>query len=79
MITKAGTPRYLRWLGFIDVESAQRLSHAHPVKLEIHAISHTDGLFSDWHRLEQGEFVQGCLMRNGVYAVLLDGQARVIN
>lgn len=34
VMTKAGTPKYKRWLGFIDVEAAKRLPHALPVKLE---------------------------------------------
>ncbi|MEM6483883.1 MAG: hypothetical protein AAF662_02695 [Pseudomonadota bacterium] len=60
---------YVRWLGFVSVDDAKSMSGSRPVKLEASRVSHESGLATNWIDLEPGEFVQGCLTDQGVYAV----------
>lgn len=63
------TVGYVRWLGFVTVDEARNLSGSRPVKLQASRVSHESGLASNWIDLAPGEFVQGCLTDQGVYAV----------
>lgn len=75
---RTGDYRYIRWLGFVDVEQAKAIPGAKPVKLLVEAISPTDGYSSDWQSLSSGQHVQGCLVPAGVYGILEQGQPRVL-
>ena len=60
VLTRDGRTHQIRWLGFIKREDARR-SIGRPVKLVISRVGRVD--------LEQGQYVQGCLVEEGVYAV----------
>lgn len=77
VLVRSGGYRYLRWLGFIELEKAKGLKNAKPVKLEIRAISKTDG-FGDWEQLLENQHVQGCLTPLGVYGVIQEGSPRIV-
>ncbi len=69
-----------RWLGFIDEEEARRLHEsqgARPVLLKIFRYSHGD-YPSTWHDVPKDQFVQGCLVGDGVYAVIKK-QVKLVN
>jgi hypothetical protein len=50
---------------------------AKPVKLKAVAISGSDGL-GDWQQIKEWQHVQGCLVGDGVYAVLVGGVPRIL-
>lgn len=58
-----------RWLGFIDETDARQLPAARPVLLKIFRYSNGAYLLSPWIDVPKGEFVQGCLVEDGVYAI----------
>lgn len=58
--TKDDKPHFARWLGFLSRADSKR-SGGRSVKLEISRVDGVD--------LEPGEYVQGCLVDAGVYAV----------
>lgn len=68
---KNGHTVYKRWLGFIDIEEARRLQLqkvATPVRLAAEQYANED--FSvRWQDLRSDQFVQGCLVDEGVYGV----------
>jgi len=67
---RSGEIRLVRWLGFITVfDARERQNDVRPVKL---VVSRVDG-----EDLQPGEYVQGCLGDEGVWAVL-DTTVRVI-
>jgi hypothetical protein len=61
VLTRDGRAHQIRWLGFIRREDARR-SRGRPVKLVISRVERED--------LKPGQYVQGCLMEEGVYAVI---------
>lgn len=61
VMTRSGKAHHIRWMGFISRTDARR-SGGKSVKL---IISRVDGA-----ELAPGQYVQGCLVANGVYAVL---------
>ena len=61
-----GKSRQVKWLGFVQLEKAKRLDRAKAVKLDVARYSDTG---FDWIDLSPGEYVQGCLTSEGVYAV----------
>ncbi len=68
---KSGETIYKRWLGFIDLEEARRISRistARPVRLAVEEYSN-DALNTQWRDLPPGQFIQGCLVDEGVYGV----------
>lgn len=70
----SGEVRHVRWIGFIDLEVARAIKQAIPVKLDVTRYSNKPGAWaSDWVDLKPGEYVQGCLTVEGVYAVLATG------
>lgn len=70
----SGEVRYVRWIGFIDIEVAKAIKNAKPVKLEVARYSNNAGGWaSDWVNLKPGQYVQGCLTVEGVYAVVATG------
>ena len=75
VLKKSGEYCYVPWLGFIDRGKASRTGR--PVKLLIARVGRLDGVRTCWRDLKPGEHVQGCLTREGAYAVL-DLDVRVI-
>lgn len=67
VMDRDGKVHQLRWLGFITRPDAKRVGK--PVKLQISRADSID--------LEPGQFVLGCLVERGVYAVL-DSSVAVI-
>ncbi len=67
--TNDGLPQQVRWLGLITRDDARR-SGGRPVKL---VISRVDGV-----DLRLGQYVRGCLVERGVYAVI-DSKVAVIS
>ncbi len=68
---KNGETIYKRWLGFIDVEEARRMNRmgiAVPVRLSVEQYSN-EALNFRWEDLRTGQFIQGCLVDEGVYGV----------
>ena len=61
VLARDGRSHQIRWLGFIKREDARR-SRGRPVKLVISRVGRTD--------LQPGQYVQGCLVEEGVYAVV---------
>ena len=81
VVMRNGETRYIRWLGFMDLEEAKRLKdlgQARPVKLRVEAYSMNELIFGPWTYLKEGEFIQGALVYAGVYAVTVEGVPRVI-
>ena len=60
VMDREGKAHQVRWLGFISRTDAKRAGR--PVKLQISRVESTD--------LQPGQFVQGCLVDRGVYAVI---------
>jgi hypothetical protein len=69
VLKRDGRCRYVKWLGFIDTETARNLGGSKPVKLEVARIGVKAGLGNEWRDLDEGEYVMGCLTEEGVYAV----------
>ena len=61
VLRRDGTYEFVPWLGFINRKHAKK-SAGMPVKLKISRVDGVD--------LQPGEFVQGCLVSSGVYAVI---------
>ena len=59
---------YVRWLGFVGRQRAKELGK--PVKLEINRIGRSKEFGIEWEDVPPGKHVQGCLTRDGAYAVL---------
>ena len=74
----SGEVKYVRWIGFIDIEIAKAIKSATPVKLKVSRYSNAAGWGSGWVDLKPGEYVQGCLTVEGVYAIVTTG-VRVIS
>ncbi len=83
VLQRNGACRYFPWLGFINADDAKALQlkqKARPVKLNICKVGKTGGsgeISTRWRDLKADEFVQGCLVQAGVYAVVTDS-VRVI-
>ena len=60
VLARDGKSHQIRWLGFIE-RSEAKLIGGKPVKLVISIVGRLD--------LEAGQYVQGCLVDTGVYAV----------
>lgn len=68
VLRRSGGYQYVRWLGFISREDAKKLGR--PVKLEVRRIGRQDALSVEWKEVPPGKHVQGCLVREGAYAVV---------
>lgn len=75
VLRRGGEYGYVPWLGFIDRSRAPRTGR--PVKLLIARVGRLDGGTTKWFDLKPGEHVQGCLTREGAYAVI-DLDVRVV-
>jgi len=76
--TRSGDYRYLRWLGFLDIQQARVIPSARPVKLLVDATTPSDGFASDWVSLPPGKHVQGCLIAAGVFGITENGRPRIV-
>ena len=77
---KSGRITQLRFLGFIPLGSARWLGkRVKPVRLAVERYSSEgrDGLYN-WVELSEGEYIQGCIFDNGVFAVIQGGKPRVV-
>ena len=68
MLRRSGEYRYVRWLGFIQRDDAILLGK--PVKLQISRIGRSADFGTVWDDVPKGKHVQGCLTRDGAYAVV---------
>ena len=75
VLRRSGEYGYVPWLGFIDRSKAARTGK--PVKLLVARIGRLDGISTLWRDLKSGEHVQGCLTREGAYAVT-DVEIRIV-
>ncbi|WP_339678239.1 hypothetical protein [uncultured Zhongshania sp.] len=78
VLKKDGDFKRVPWKGFIDLEDAREISGATPVKLDIYQYSTSVGLMPKWQYVPAGMAVQGCLTKIGVYAVVDNGQLRLV-
>jgi hypothetical protein len=69
VVRKSGGARYLRWLGFMDLDTAKSLPGAKPVKLIAECVGVRKGIGTEWTAIPEGQHVQGCLVENGVYGI----------
>ena len=63
-----GAVKYARWPGFIPLDEAKKKPGLRPVRLETQRYSSGDRF--EWTDVKPGEYVQGCLTEEGVYAVV---------
>ena len=70
VLTRTGEYQYVRWLGFMSRDAAKGTGR--PVKLRIHRIGRTQGFGTTWEEVPKGKHVQGCMTKDGVYAVVED-------
>jgi hypothetical protein len=68
VLTRDGSYRYVRWLGFVDRHRAGELGR--PVKLQVNRIGRAADFGATWVDVPAGKHVQGCLTAEGVYAVV---------
>ena len=73
----SGELYYVKWLGFLTQRQAQSMPNARPVKLKISRYCQDYGQWPTWIDMAPGQFVQGCLVERGVYAVTIDS-ARIV-
>ena len=76
VLRRSGEYSFVPWLGFIDRCEAQ--GRGRPVKLLIARVGRPDGIRTVWQDLRPGEYVQGCLVRTGAYAVT-DTEVRIVS
>ncbi len=75
VLRRDGTYEYRQWLGFVNREQALTLGK--PVKLQISKVGKQSDFHTDWRDIPRGRHIQGCLTRDGVYAVA-DWTVRVV-
>ena len=68
ILRRNGDYEYRPWLGFVDRRQAIKLGR--PVKLQIARVGQQGEFATDWKDVPKGRHVQGCLTRDGVYAVV---------
>lgn len=67
VLRKDGSYEYRTWLGFVERERAMTLGR--PVKLQAARVGYQGEIHVSWRDIPRGRHVQGCLTRDGVYAV----------
>lgn len=75
VLKRNGEYGFVPWLGFLERSKAARTGR--PVKLQIARVGLLDGVRTHWRDLKPGEHVQGCLTREGAYAVM-DLDVRIV-
>ena len=70
LVRRDGSTGFVKWLGFADLEYAKSLKGARPVKLVVARIGVKDGFNTLWTDLNPEQFVQGCLVDTGVFAIV---------
>ena len=76
VITKDGDYKHFGWLGFIEIHDARDLPDARPVKLFANAYRNDE--LGRWTELSVQEAIMGCWQAGGVWAVLYEGQLRIV-
>lgn len=71
-----GEYRYVAWLGFLDRGEARE--RGQPVKLLVTRVGRSTSHGTVWRDLATGQHVQGCLTRQGAYAVI-DTDVRILD
>ncbi|MEM1155331.1 MAG: hypothetical protein AAGI44_14430 [Pseudomonadota bacterium] len=79
VVLRSAETRYVPWCGFIPLSLARRRPRAVPVKLVIKAVSDVEAPMQSWIYLEHGQYIQGCLVEEGAYGVLVNGHPRIIS
>ncbi len=64
-----GRTRAVRWLGFIELNQARVMPGAKSVRLKVDRYTNREAPF-DWETVHAGQYVQGCLIEEGVFAVV---------
>ena len=72
-----GTIQKYKWLGFVEREYARIRPNAMPVNLDIASYSY-ENMPQNWTDVPEGYAVWGCLVSEGVFAVLDGGKFRFI-
>ncbi len=67
VLRRDGSYAYRPWLGFVDRARAPRMGK--PVKLQVARVGQMKDTHVDWRDVPRGRHVQGCLTREGAYAV----------
>lgn len=76
-----GSCRFIRWLGFMERCQAQSLGRAGlavPVRLVLASYQAGDDLTAPRVEVPEGGFIQGCLLSEGVFAVVESGVPRIV-
>jgi hypothetical protein len=78
VLTRTGDFERIKWLSFIDLDDAQKINGAVPVRLDIHQYSTSIVLMPKWPHMHEDMAVQGCLPSLGVYATADHGKTRMV-
>lgn len=66
----SGEWRFVPWLGFIERRAAKEIRGAKGVRLvQISRVGYQGQLNADWIDVPSGQYVHGCLTKDGAYAV----------
>lgn len=68
VLRRNGDYQFRPWLGFVDRRAALGLGR--PVKLQVARVGQQGDFGTEWRDVPKGRHVQGCLTRQGVYAVV---------
>lgn len=78
--TRNGDTERVQWLGMMDLAQAKKLPGARPVRLDVRAYTLEDGEWvTGWEDVPAGWFVQGALVREGVYGVSVKNRPRLVS
>lgn len=77
--TRKGDTERVQWLGTMELNQAKRLPGVRPVRLDVRAYSLEEGqLVTGWEDVPQDWYVQGALVREGVYGVTVKNRPRLV-
>ena len=65
-----GSYQFARWLGFVTKAMAVDLKGS-PVKILVNRVGHEKNGGTRWKDVPEGKHVQGCLVHDGCYCVLM--------
>jgi len=66
--------RAVRWLGFLDSETARYLWKGRPVKLKAERFGYEGDFSTDWAEIKSGHVME-CVCPQGAFGVLQNGHA----
>lgn len=79
VFTRSGETERVRWLGMIELSEAKRLTAARPVRLDVKSYTLEDGEWvTGWQDIPTGWYVQGALVREGVFGVSVKNRPRLV-